>query len=61
MLYVSLIRDGKFSASLYSSFPTNLGKESTTVLQALIITLAVLFILEFLCHHIFYLVWSVLV
>ena len=48
MSFVSLIRDGKFSASFYSFFCTNIDIDSTAVLQPLVITLAGLFILFYL-------------
>ena len=45
--FLSLIRDTKFYASLYSSFPENISKDATAVLQPLLITLAGLSILRF--------------
>ena len=45
MSFVSFIHDGKFSASLYSSFSTNIDNDSTAVLQPLVITFTKLFLL----------------
>ena len=44
--FLSLIRDGKFCAILYSSFSTNFDRDSTAVLQPLVISLVGLFILS---------------
>ena len=51
MSFASFIRDGKFSASLYSYFSTNINKDLTVVLQPLSLSPIVYFVSFYITIH----------
>ena len=52
MSFASFIRDGKFSASLYSYFSTNINKDLTVVLQPLSLSPIVYFVSFYILPYI---------